>query len=163
MVIFAAILFPVFSAAREKARETSCLSNVKQISMATLMYAQDYDEQLPQATEWQTNFTPYIKDEKIYHCPAVVFTQEQATPPATTYAYNSALDRMKLKRLADPANTVSNYDSSNFSRNANDALTSLPSPGRHLKGNNISFADGHARFWSDAEPLPQGKILPDTP
>src|SRR5689334_22760555 len=45
--ILAAILFPVFATARESARSTSCLSNIKQIGLAVLMYAQDYDERFP--------------------------------------------------------------------------------------------------------------------
>src|SRR6476620_9900153 len=44
IAILAAILFPVFAQAREKARQTSCLSNTKQISLGILMYLQDYDE-----------------------------------------------------------------------------------------------------------------------
>ena len=44
IAILAAILFPVFARAREKARQTSCLSNLKQIGLGCLMYAQDYDE-----------------------------------------------------------------------------------------------------------------------
>ena len=44
IAILAAILFPVFSQAREKARSTSCLSNLKQMGLAVQMYAQDYDE-----------------------------------------------------------------------------------------------------------------------
>src|SRR4051794_1958509 len=44
IAILAAILFPVFAHAREKARQTSCLSNLKQLSSAMLMYAGDYDE-----------------------------------------------------------------------------------------------------------------------
>jgi prepilin-type N-terminal cleavage/methylation domain-containing protein len=47
IAILAAILFPVFARAREKARQTSCLSNVKQLTLGILMYAQDYDERLP--------------------------------------------------------------------------------------------------------------------
>jgi prepilin-type N-terminal cleavage/methylation domain-containing protein/prepilin-type processing-associated H-X9-DG protein len=46
IAILAAILFPVFAQAREKARQTSCLSNMKQIALAQLMYSQDYDERL---------------------------------------------------------------------------------------------------------------------
>ena len=46
IAILAAILFPVFSQARESARKTSCLSNLKQLGLATMMYAQDYDETL---------------------------------------------------------------------------------------------------------------------
>ena len=47
IAILAAILFPVFARAREKARQTSCLSNVKQTALAMMMYAQDYDEVYP--------------------------------------------------------------------------------------------------------------------
>ncbi len=47
IAILAAILFPVFARAREKARQTSCLSNMKQLSLGVLMYCQDYDERYP--------------------------------------------------------------------------------------------------------------------
>ena len=47
IAILAAILFPVFAQAREKARQTSCLSDTKQISLATIQYVQDYDEHMP--------------------------------------------------------------------------------------------------------------------
>jgi prepilin-type N-terminal cleavage/methylation domain-containing protein len=52
IAILAAILFPVFTQAREKARQTTCLSNAKQIGLATLMYANDYDERYPQQ-QWR--------------------------------------------------------------------------------------------------------------
>ncbi|MBM3496508.1 MAG: prepilin-type N-terminal cleavage/methylation domain-containing protein, partial [Armatimonadetes bacterium] len=54
IAILAAILFPVFAQAREKARATSCLSNTKQIGTALLMYTQDYDETMVLAVEWNT-------------------------------------------------------------------------------------------------------------
>ncbi len=47
IAILAAILFPVFAQAREKARQTVCLSNERQLGLALLQYAQDYDETLP--------------------------------------------------------------------------------------------------------------------
>ncbi len=50
IALLAGILFPVFSQAREKARQTKCISNMKQISMALLMYVQDYDDVLPTNT-----------------------------------------------------------------------------------------------------------------
>ena len=53
IAILAAILFPVFAQAREKARAISCLSNVKQIGLATMMYIQDYDETFPLGYTWQ--------------------------------------------------------------------------------------------------------------
>jgi prepilin-type N-terminal cleavage/methylation domain-containing protein/prepilin-type processing-associated H-X9-DG protein len=56
IAILAAILFPVFARAREAARKATCLSNLKQVALACLMYAQDYDEVLPVAasTAWGT-------------------------------------------------------------------------------------------------------------
>ncbi len=61
IAILAAILFPVFAQAREKARQTACLSNVRQIGLATQMYLQDYDEHFPQAKGITTN-QPQIDD-----------------------------------------------------------------------------------------------------
>ncbi len=69
IAILAAILFPVFAQAREKARAVSCLSNLKQIGLAGFMYAQDYDETLVRANgygdspEWSAALDPYIKNK----------------------------------------------------------------------------------------------------
>jgi prepilin-type N-terminal cleavage/methylation domain-containing protein/prepilin-type processing-associated H-X9-DG protein len=81
IAILAAILFPVFARAREKARQSSCLSNVKQLMLAVMMYAQDYDETLPYASSWgvsgePSNITwyqalmPYAKNSQIVICPS---------------------------------------------------------------------------------------------
>jgi prepilin-type N-terminal cleavage/methylation domain-containing protein len=81
IAILAAILFPVFAQAREKARQASCLSNVKQLSMGIMMYIQDNDEYLPygyqytwpgqeRLTYWHDHIRPYIKAEKLYQCPS---------------------------------------------------------------------------------------------
>lgn len=78
IAILAAILFPVFAQARESARLTSCLSNMKQIGMGLRMYSQDYDEnfplrrmQSPTVTEgsWKHAVLPYIKSVQIFQCP----------------------------------------------------------------------------------------------
>src|SRR6185503_1415129 len=70
IAILAAILFPVFAQAREKARQTSCVSNIKQSTLACLMYSQDYDESLPLSaynaanqplTTWYDLVEPYVK------------------------------------------------------------------------------------------------------
>jgi prepilin-type N-terminal cleavage/methylation domain-containing protein/prepilin-type processing-associated H-X9-DG protein len=68
IAILAAILFPVFAQAREKARQTSCLSNTRQFGTALMMYVQDYDEALcrawtggPPARDWTVDLIPYIK------------------------------------------------------------------------------------------------------
>jgi prepilin-type N-terminal cleavage/methylation domain-containing protein/prepilin-type processing-associated H-X9-DG protein len=107
IAILAAILFPVFAQAREKARQTSCLSNFKQIGLGVLMYAQDSDELLPLVNygynaagtavagnpqtnaKWIDVIFPYVKSEEMYHCPSdaenpnyVYFKKGRTTPAA---------------------------------------------------------------------------------
>jgi prepilin-type N-terminal cleavage/methylation domain-containing protein/prepilin-type processing-associated H-X9-DG protein len=86
--ILAAILFPVFARARENARRASCQSNLKQLALGVLMYAQDYDNHFvpywtlyggvqspkgcsstPYATEWPILVYPYVKSVQLYICP----------------------------------------------------------------------------------------------
>jgi len=74
IAILAAILFPVFAQAREKARAITCLSNMKQIGLGAMMYLQDYDEKYPMSqtwsngvqVAWQALLYPYIKADKTY-------------------------------------------------------------------------------------------------
>src|SRR5438874_8853881 len=77
IAILAAILFPVFAQAREKARAISCLSNVRQLGLAMSMYVQDYDETYPLAfpdnwwsITWGNGILPYIKSIQIFKCPS---------------------------------------------------------------------------------------------
>jgi prepilin-type N-terminal cleavage/methylation domain-containing protein/prepilin-type processing-associated H-X9-DG protein len=80
IAILAAILFPVFAQARERARQTSCLSNSKQLSIALTMYTQDYDERLPMyqfpnpsggpTYGWQWAMMPYLKSTQVLICPS---------------------------------------------------------------------------------------------
>jgi prepilin-type N-terminal cleavage/methylation domain-containing protein/prepilin-type processing-associated H-X9-DG protein len=94
IAILAAILFPVFAQAREKARQASCMSNMKQIGIALMMYVQDFDETFPlrYLNGWQTDGTynaaqsvynsdgnvmswkdslyPYIKNKPVFKCPS---------------------------------------------------------------------------------------------
>ena len=82
--ILASILFPVFGRARENARRSSCQSNLKQIGLGVMQYAQDYDEGLP-PVEWTAStrgqfannllvfgdlFMPYVKSTEVWHCPS---------------------------------------------------------------------------------------------
>ena len=68
IAILAAILFPVFAQAREKARQTSCLSNLKQIGTATMLYADDYDECLPLMLNNVEPQYSYFKAQAGYPC-----------------------------------------------------------------------------------------------
>lgn len=106
IAILAAIFFPVFARARENARRSSCQSNLKQIGLGLIQYAQDYDERLPQAYfgcanndstapgvvstaggcatapaekyKWMDATFPYVKSEQIYNCPSAPDTSLDA-------------------------------------------------------------------------------------
>ena len=67
IAILAAILFPVFAQAREKARQTQCQSNMKQIGLAMSMYAQDYDGKLVETEQTQNGYTPTLHPTNISH------------------------------------------------------------------------------------------------
>ncbi len=81
--ILAAVLFPVFATAREKARQTQCSSNAKQLSLAWIQYVQDYDELVPcgapmtipnggimmHGLAWGSQLYPYVKSKGVYTCP----------------------------------------------------------------------------------------------
>jgi prepilin-type N-terminal cleavage/methylation domain-containing protein/prepilin-type processing-associated H-X9-DG protein len=78
IAILAAILFPVFAQAREKARQTTCVSNLRQIGLAVTMYATDNEgypfhsspsNQVPR-TRWSDYLLPYAKNEKMFLCPS---------------------------------------------------------------------------------------------
>jgi prepilin-type N-terminal cleavage/methylation domain-containing protein/prepilin-type processing-associated H-X9-DG protein len=95
IAILAAILFPVFAKAREKARQTSCLSNVKQQALGALQYMQDYDEKfmpscyskavgdLPRLM-WAQLIEPYCKNTQIFTCPS--FSGATTSTCGTGYA-----------------------------------------------------------------------------
>jgi len=80
IAILAAILFPVFARARENARRASCQSNLKQIGLGVLMYAQDYDEKYPfsdwwapatpKPQGWANRVQPYLKSIGVFGCPS---------------------------------------------------------------------------------------------
>jgi len=107
IAILAAILFPVFAQAREKAREASCLSNYKQHALGIIMYIQDYDETFPIYETlgtytvpdqfWSSIIQPYIKNRQIYACPSDPASLSarlnyQTTPPTTQAQHDLNLD-----------------------------------------------------------------------
>ncbi len=136
IAILAAILFPVFARAREKARQTSCLSNLKQLGLALRMYVQDYDETTPMMwygsmasgnyAQYGFNFrellTPYIQNEQIWRCPSRQPTFSNCHYDGYSwgrganswlgrlhggsYGYNDAIDGELAAELEDAVNTI---------------------------------------------------------
>lgn len=71
IAILAAILFPVFSRAREKGRQAACISNLRQLGSATLMYNQDYDQKYPHwYGPWSALIITYTKNDQLFKCPS---------------------------------------------------------------------------------------------
>ena len=93
IAILAAILFPVFAQAREKARQTQCLSNGKQIGLGALMYANDYDNLFPifafgEGYQAAARMMPYSKNRDVFRCPSWPFHRgavQTVQRPASNY------------------------------------------------------------------------------
>ena len=134
IAILAAILFPVFAKAREKARQASCLSNCKQMGVAVMMYAQDYDEHYPGLQNaggpftyngythtqmlWYMAIEPYHKNVQIFNCPSADTTWRGQYTGDTRYGINVRLTYLSatsspctLGDIAYPAETVIIADS----------------------------------------------------
>lgn len=138
--IIAAILFPIFAQPRERSKQASCLSNAKQLGLGLMMYAQDYDGQLPPAEKWMTETQLYTKNRSIYVCPIV---KKETPKAASSYAMNTRLSGKSLNKLKDPIKHALAYDSTRTDWDATDpGQTFAP---RHSDRGNVTFADGHAK------------------
>jgi prepilin-type N-terminal cleavage/methylation domain-containing protein len=170
IAILAAILFPVFAQAREKARQASCLSNNRQYALATLMYVQDYDEALPYSAYLQGTcvatfyweVAPYVKNDQVTLCPsepnamqlmALVGAPCSNTPPYTSYAVNSAVfvngffpgaATTSLAAINRPAETAMSYDG-NVTPGAFPGQQVQIVQARHNATFDTNFVDGHAK------------------
>ena len=132
IAILAAILFPVFAKAREKARQTTCLSNEKQLGLGVLQYVQDNDEAFPGGVNalgrgWAGEIYPYVKSTGVYKCPDdstspqanMVQTTVAEVDSPTSYGLNGNLTSRNrwvgpqittLAGLSAPATTVSLFE-----------------------------------------------------
>ena len=136
IAILAAILFPVFARAREKARQASCTSNVKQLMLAIMAYCQDYDERYPndpvakvagpgwyvvttpwdarpgsptiRGAYWASAIQPYIKNWQIYRCPTA--GERMITTVnievPISYTYNFLLNDYSMAGVKSPAKCI---------------------------------------------------------
>ena len=127
IAILAAILFPVFAKAREKARQASCLSNLKQLGVGLMMYVQDYDEMYmptgyvipslgtnPNVNWWRYLIYPYVKNWQIFLCPSASYGLDPSNPNnqlTNSYGYSSALNGLSQGSLSKPAEFIAMGDS----------------------------------------------------
>ena len=181
IAILAAILFPVFARAREKARQTSCLNNIKQIGTAVMMYIQDYDEKFVTTDNywrWYTPMMPYVMNSQIFKCPSLGDDAgNQYTDYAISglFAHGIAQSKIRLasgtimigERREDapydgyhpwPANGTSWSDMSAYTASdGHNWFAGHLSENRHNDGCNYAFADGHGKWYTWGQtisPLP---------
>ncbi len=184
IAILAAILFPVFAKAREKARSISCLSNLKQQGLAALQYVQDYDETFPAYSGWKGKFDPYMKSQNLWICPSRKnlpwyygqgFNLGLATPVVVAgYSQQSlaAIQSISHKILwpewdrcnaGPPVGPTGLFDGG--------ATCYWAATRVHTDGSNVMFGDGHAKWMKPEQyhstmdhedgsghPLPAGAV-----
>jgi len=190
IAILAAILFPVFAQVRQKARLTSCLSNLKQLGSALSMYVQDYDEMLtPHLDRWpkgkpspdagtsvvanslKAAWGPYIKNDGVFRCPGD--TAVEATKwntGETSYWYNPAVGPTGKSLISTGQSTYPSItgDTTRCVLICDRWLTSHSgSKNSQTWVINITFADGHAKNrrylpCSPTSPKATAKPLNDT-
>ncbi len=140
LMVLPAMLFPVFAQARAKARQTQCLSNLKQIAVATMMYVSDWDGHYPPTRNWCDTLNPYIMNTEIYRCPSLP-TERGG------YAYNTHMSGIREYQIVAPAQTVIQFDSTGgWNLAGGPELADL----RHNNGLNMGFADGHVKWCPSA-------------
>lgn len=163
LFVFVAILSPVFSRARENARRASCQSNLKQISLAIMMYTEDYDEKFPPAfgtgnpVGWADAVLPYSKTEQIFTCPSEGNRPSGIKPSDvgySSYRYNSDLSWVDFADINDISTGVLIAEGTDTDSHSNATYSMqfgfqgiLPeSPSRHFQGSNYAFMDGHVKW-----------------
>jgi prepilin-type N-terminal cleavage/methylation domain-containing protein/prepilin-type processing-associated H-X9-DG protein len=145
IAILAAILFPVFAKAREKARQTSCINNQKQLATSFLMYAQDHDEMFPAAT---SAWGDAAVDKGVLVCP----TKGKKT--ANGYVYSTYVAGQALGDLSAPESTLLLADGQNLTgATANTATNPGDLDYRHGGKTIIGYVDGHTEVTANV-PFP---------
>lgn len=171
IAILAAILFPVFARARENARKSTCLSNIKQLSLGVQQYTQDYDEMMPltwndQNVYWSYAIKPYLKNTDVFRCPscsnhryAETFSEDRCYMSIGYNTYFAQGRNYSLTTMNYPSEDVILGDTCtgpsasgyrgfiftmwdpNFGCNQPLAIST-----RHMDGAVLGFADGHAKW-----------------
>ncbi len=135
-IILGAILYPVFDNARMKARDSSCMSNLKQLSLAVSAYTQDYNGKMPIADKWSDAIAPLTNESRVFRCPS-------ARKLDCGFSFNDKLDQVSLEKITIPSNTPLLFDAKG---GWNSALPVSSFDARHQGGYNISFVDGHVTW-----------------
>lgn len=142
MAIVGALLYGVYASSVARTTESECLDNVHHLGIATLLYAQDYDERLPLPASWNEGLLSYV-DDNAFRCP----TDKAKKLPS--YALNRAVTPYSLWQL-DSADTTVLLFESEAGKDRAGGPELLLAAARHGQGITIGFLDGGARSMSRA-------------
>jgi len=155
IAILAAILFPVFAQAREKARQAACLSNTRQMALAVMQYNQDYDELLPVVGDnaqcrgrWQWQILPYVKNGDVFTCPNLPNNKWNTTPgtPAAPCDPNTKLGQGDVSGYGwSGALNYDNRDNS-YPNTSGYSIAEIRKPAETILIGDVSF-DGEAGYY----------------
>ncbi len=158
IAILAAILFPVFAQARDRARTATCQSNLKQLGLAFHLYTADYDEVYPPVSQWKTRLQPYIKNFDINKCPS-----RPHLPWYYGQGYNIGISnplvvgfpQRSMSTVTTPANKILVVEWDRCNAGPPVGPVGLFAGGAtcfwcvsriHSGGSNVLFGDGHVRW-----------------
>jgi prepilin-type N-terminal cleavage/methylation domain-containing protein/prepilin-type processing-associated H-X9-DG protein len=161
IAILAAILFPVFAKAREKARQTSCMNNQRQIAAAILMFVQDHDETFPTASTWVSDLAAsYGVTGKVWDCPTSSFKGTEANPDYF-YVAGSLLSDAALGDVQNPVAAPLLADLKDAGNNppyvvetqSTDLLFTAVAlvDTRHNNGAMFAYVDGHVGYQAKSQ------------
>jgi len=123
----------IFTQAKEAAKKAACLSNVKQLALALIILAADYDDVIKiDLSRAKKGLNPYLKNDDRWHCP-------EGPKGTVAYTINPKVVNIPMAKIAEPANTVLIYEGSKGQLNF-----------RHQGKAAVGFVDGHAKMI-DAE------------
>lgn len=135
-----------FGCAREKARSANCLSNMKQLSLAAFLYAEDHHDRLPDANRWVTELLPYTRNNRLlFKC------GKDESKAASSYGMNTALSGMKLGDVTQPSETILFYETAHPGINPHGGIKDIIN--RHNGGSDFGYCDGHAKWNRKIRPL----------
>lgn len=175
--VLASMLFPVFSRARSRGRQAVCTSNMRQLAMAFLMYAEDYSECLPlwslvggapiggeppEGTEpytWDTQIQSYVRNIQLVMCPENPHGRDKRSYAEPRYVSGVAVGDppaptrtvVLMEKGASPPGTWADAAGENFHQST--GFGKGP-PYFHNEGKNFAFLDGHVKWYrKDAGPF----------
>ncbi len=189
IAILAAILFPAFARARENARKASCMSNLKQVGLGILQYAQDYDEKflMQDLSVGNRHFglllQPYLKSTQLFVCPSAAgapnlvpgtqtagtdrtwVTGTLAAPTFVgTYGMNSAISSFAngfpISQFQSASLTGLFFDATWPEVGAISTTSNFGADAsRHMDGLNIAYGDGHAKWQNRTRANADGNLF----